>query len=53
MEIQYPEEQFTMEDDNLVEILNNIVDNSKILKDSPIVMSLAEKNISAIIARRK
>ena len=50
MEIQYPEEQFTMEDDNLVEILNNIVDNSKILKDSPIVMSLAEKNVSAIIA---
>ena len=53
MEIQYPEEQFTMEDDNLVEILNNIVDNSKILKDSPIVMSLADKNISAIIARGK
>ena len=51
MEIQYPEEKFTMEDDNLVEILNNIVDNSKLLKDSPIVMSLAEKNISAIIAQ--
>ena len=51
IEIQYPEEQFTMEDDNLVEILNNIVNNSKILKSSPIVMSLAEKNISAIIAQ--
>ena len=50
MEVQYPEEQFTMEDDNLVEILNDIVDNSKILKSSPIVMSLAEKNVSAIIA---
>ena len=51
IEIQYPEEQFTMDDDNLMEILNNIVKNSKILRSSPIVMSLAEKNISAIIAQ--
>ena len=51
MEIQYPEEQFSMDDDNLIEILNNIVKNSKTIKDAPIVISLVEKNVSAIIAQ--
>jgi len=51
IEIQYPEEQFTMEDDNLVEILNDIVDNSKMIKSAPIVTSLVENNVSAIIIK--
>lgn len=49
IDIEYPEEQFTMEDDNLVEILSTIGNKSKILKDAPITMSLAQRNISALM----
>ena len=49
IDIQYPEEEFSMEDDNLVEILNGIGKNSKTLSSAPIVTSLAEKNITAFI----
>ena len=49
IDIEYPEEQFTMEDDNLVEILSTIGNKSKILKNAPITISLAKKNISALI----
>ena len=52
LDIQYPEEQFTMEDDNLVEILNSIVKNSKNIKSAPITLSLVEKNISALIINK-
>jgi len=51
IDIEYPEEQFTMEDDNLVEILSTIGNKSKILKNAPITMSLANKNISALITQ--
>ena len=50
-EIQYSTKEFTMEDDNLVEILNTIVNKSKILKNVPITYSLVEKNISALIVK--
>ena len=39
-----------MQDDNLVDMLSNIVDKSKTLKDAPITISLAEKNITAFIS---
>ncbi len=52
LDIQYPEEQFTMEDDNLVEMLNIMVEDSKMIKSAPIVLSLVEKNISAIITHK-
>ena len=51
VEIQYPAKEFTMEDDNLVEILNTVANKSKILKDVPITYSLVEKNISALIVK--
>ncbi len=51
IDIEYPEEQFTMEDDNLVEILNTIGNKSKTLKNAPITVSLAKKNISALIVQ--
>lgn len=51
IDIQYPEEKFTMDDDNLIEILNTVANKSKILQDAPIVMSLVEKNISALIVQ--
>ena len=51
IDVEYPEKQFTMEDDNLVEILNTIGDKSQILKDAPITISLVKKNISALIVQ--
>ena len=51
IDVDYPEEQFTMEDDNLVDLLSIIGNKSKILKDAPITTSLAKKNISAIIVK--
>ena len=48
--IQYPEKQFDMDDDNLVEILNTVANKSKILKKVPIVLSLTEQNIAGIIS---
>lgn len=50
IDIHYPEKQFEMEDDNLVEILNTVAKKSKILKKVPIVVSLTEKNIAGIIS---
>lgn len=51
VQIEYPEIEFTMEDDNLLEILNTIVNKSKILKNVPITISLTEKNIAALIVK--
>ena len=50
IDIHYPEKQFTMEDDNLVDILNTVANKSKILKKVPIVVSLTDKNIAGIIS---
>lgn len=49
IDIQYPEEQFTMDDDRLVEILNRVAKEAKKLDDVPITLSLVEKNICALI----
>ena len=53
IDIQYPEKQFTMEDDNLVDILNTVANKSKVLKKAPIALSLVEKNISAVIGQNE
>ena len=50
IKIEYPEKQFEMEDDDLVEILNTVANKSKILKKVPITVSLTEKNILGIIS---
>lgn len=50
-DIEYPHIEFTMEDDNLVDILNTIVNQSKIIKDVPITISLGSKYISALIVK--
>ena len=50
-ELEYPEEKFFIEEDELREILNKVVNKSKILIGAPIVLSLAEKNISAIMSK--
>jgi len=51
IDVTYPKDSFAMEDDNLVEILNTIATQSRILENAPIVVSLAEKNISSIIVQ--
>lgn len=51
IEIEYPEESFTMDDDNLVEILKTLGNKSKTLKDAPITLSFIEKQISAIVSK--
>ena len=48
-DIEYPEVEFTMEDDDLVDIVNTIANKSKIIKNVPITISLAEKFISGLI----
>ena len=51
VDIQYPEERFTMEDDKLTEILSSIGGEAKILTDAPITVSLAQKNVSALVVK--
>ncbi len=51
VDIEYPKTEFTMEDDNLVEILNTIANKSKILNNVPITVSLTEKNIAGLIVK--
>ena len=52
IDIQYPEEKFMMEDDNLIDILNDIADSSKVIKSATITVSLTEKNVSALIVKK-
>ena len=51
IDVTYPNESFAMEDDNLVEILNTIATQSRILENAPIAMSLAQKNVSSVIVQ--
>ena len=50
IDIQYPEKQFEIEEDNLVDILNTVAKKSKILKKVPIALSLTENNIVGIVS---
>ena len=50
-DINYPEESFKMDDDNLLDILHDVTNKSKILQGAPIVYSMAEKNVSALISQ--
>ena len=49
VDIRYPEEHFTMDEDNLVEVLNKLVNKSKTLDNVPITYSFVKNKISAII----
>jgi S-DNA-T family DNA segregation ATPase FtsK/SpoIIIE len=47
--VEAPQEQFTLDEDNLFQEVYKIVDETKILKDVPITFSLLEKtNISFV-----
>lgn len=51
LDIKYPEEHFSMDEDNLKDILNTLVDKSKDLKDVPISISLTEKYILGAVGK--
>lgn len=51
IDIQYPQEQFALEEDDLRDILHSMVENSRAIQGAPITTSLVEKNISAIISK--
>ncbi len=51
--IQYPEEHFSLEDDNLREMVNRLGSEPKNLSDVPLTVSLYEKNIMALIGSSK
>ena len=48
-DIEYPNKEFSMEDDNLIELINSVAKKSKVIKNVPITASLASKNIAAAI----
>ena len=52
VEIQYPEEKFSIEDDNLLKLLRNVVDQFKYIELAPVVVNIAEKNIAGIVANK-
>ena len=51
IELEYPEKHFTMDEDNLVDILNNVGAEAKKLDNVPIRLSLTEKKVLAIIGK--
>ena len=54
IKMSYPQEKFKMEDDDeLQEIFNSIVENSRTIEMAPIIISFAQNNISAIISRER
>ena len=53
LEIKAPEEHFSLEDDELNITVQSIVNSSKMMEDVPINVSLAEKNIMALVGQEK
>ena len=51
IDITYPQEKFALEDDNLLDVLNKIITNSKFIENAPITMSLVQNNICSIISK--
>ena len=53
IDISYPEEHFTMEEDNLKDLLSRTVKYDEYIKEVPISISLIEKKISEIRGEEK
>lgn len=49
IDIQYPEEHFTLNEDNLKKLLSETINQKEYIDNVPVSLSLCEKNISAII----
>ena len=52
LDIKYPEEHFSMDEDNLKSILQTLADKSKDLVDVPLSISLTEKYILGIVGKQ-
>ncbi len=52
LDIKYPEERFTMEEDNLKKMVETLGSKSKILDEVPINLNLTEKFILGIVGKR-
>ena len=48
-DIEYPNREFSLDEDNLVELINSVARKSKVIKNVPITASLSSKNIAAAI----
>ena len=53
IDLSYPEQSFTMEEDSLVEIMNRLTQLSHTLKEAPIVFSFVQNKISSLIYQEK
>lgn len=51
IDIKYPEEHFSMDEDNLKDIVNKLGSEPKILKDAPFPFSLFQNNILSVIGK--
>ena len=52
IDIQYPEEKFSIEDDNLRKLLMNVINQFQFIELAPVVVNLAEKNVAGIVANK-
>ena len=48
-DIEYPNKEFSLEEDNLIDLIKYVANKSKLIKNAPIVVSLTSKNIAALI----
>lgn len=51
VDLRIPEEQFSIDDDNLLDILHETTKEAKTINQAPICTSLVENNVSAMIVR--
>ena len=53
IEISYPQEKFSMVDDNLLMELNELIDNSSYIDDAPVTVSLCKNNVTALVQKNE
>lgn len=51
IDLTYPQEKFAMVDDNLVTALNDIIRKSETIDNCPVIVSLANNTVSAIVSK--
>jgi len=51
LKVNYPEEHFSLTENNLRDVLNKLGNESKIMTDVPVTTNLTEKYISAIVGK--
>lgn len=53
IELSYPEEHFSVEEDNLKDMLQDVGESLKTMYDVPISVNFIKKNISAIVGKKE